>query len=121
MLKPQLELGGPRPKDARELLATVIPGPLDERVRDRIVAETRRSPLALLQLPHGLTYAELAGGSGLLDARSLASRIEDSFRRRLAPLPPDLRRHPGRCGRAGGGAVPRAPRGTAARHRPSTR
>ena len=48
--------------------ATVIPGRLDERVRDRIVAETRGNPLALLELPRGLSAAELAGGFGLPDA-----------------------------------------------------
>jgi DNA-binding CsgD family transcriptional regulator len=89
---PQLALGGLQLKDASELLATAIPGPLDERVRDRIVIETRGNPLALLELPHGLTYAALAGGFGLLGADSLTDGIEDSFRRRLAPLPPDLRR-----------------------------
>ena len=55
---------------------SAIPGRLDERVRDRIVAETRGNPLALLELPRGLTPAELAGGFGLPDARPLASRIE---------------------------------------------
>ena len=55
--------------------------PLDARVRDRIVAETRGNPLALLELPRGLTPAELAGGFGLPDARPLASRIEHSFLR----------------------------------------
>jgi DNA-binding CsgD family transcriptional regulator len=89
---PRLVLGGLRPEDARELLATVIPGPLDERVRDRIVAETRGNPLALLELPRDLTYAELAGGFGLPDAQRLSDRIEDSFRRRLAPLPSDTRK-----------------------------
>ncbi|TCM36207.1 helix-turn-helix transcriptional regulator [Kribbella sp. VKM Ac-2568] len=89
---PRLVVGGLPPEDARELLAAVIPGALDERVRDRIVAETRGNPLALLELPHELGYAELAGGFGLLDAKNLAGRIEDSFRRRLAPLSPDLRR-----------------------------
>ena len=44
-------------------------GALDERVRDQIVAETRGNPLALLELPRGLTPAELAGGFGLPDAR----------------------------------------------------
>ena len=48
--------------DARALLDSVIVGPVDERVRDRIVAETRGNPLALLELPRGLTPAELAGG-----------------------------------------------------------
>jgi DNA-binding CsgD family transcriptional regulator len=89
---PQLVLGGLGPEDARELLARAIPGPLDERVRDRILAETHGNPLALLELPQGLSYAELAGGFGLLGARGLAGRIEDSFRRRLAPLTPDQRR-----------------------------
>jgi predicted ATPase len=88
---PQLVLGGLRREDARELLAGAIPGPLDERVRDRIIAETRGNPLALLELPQGLTYAELAGGFGLPGAQQLSDRIEDSFRRRLAPLSPDTR------------------------------
>jgi hypothetical protein len=89
---PQLELEGLPPEDARELLAVVIPGPLDERVRERIVVETRGNPLALMELPQGLSYAELAGGFGLPGTRGHAGQIEESFRRRIAPLPPDLRR-----------------------------
>ena len=83
---------GLRDGDARALLASAIPGRLDERVRDRIVAETRGNPLALLELPRGLTPAELAGGFGLPDARPLAGRIEQSFLRRLASLPAETRR-----------------------------
>ena len=75
--------------DARLLLDTTIPGPLDERVRDRILAETRGNPLALLELPRGLTPAELAGGFGLPDARPLASRIEHTFLQRVQALPRD--------------------------------
>jgi DNA-binding CsgD family transcriptional regulator len=77
--------------DARELLETVITGPLDERVRDRIVAETRGNPLALLELPRGLTPAELAGGFGLSDGPALSGRIEERFRERLAQLPEPTR------------------------------
>jgi DNA-binding CsgD family transcriptional regulator len=84
-------LHGLRPEHARALLATAIPWPLDESVRDRIVAETRGNPLALLELPRGLTYAELAGGFGLPGGRALSERIERSFRARLAPLPADVR------------------------------
>jgi DNA-binding CsgD family transcriptional regulator len=84
---PELTVDGLRNGDARALLGSVIRGPLDERVRDRIVAETRGNPLALLELPRGLTAAELAGGFGLPDAPALPGRIEDSFRGRLAPLP----------------------------------
>jgi DNA-binding CsgD family transcriptional regulator len=86
-----LVVRGLEERDARALLATVLTGPLDDGVRDRLVAETRGNPLALLELPRGLTPAEMAGGFGLPDASSLASRIEESFRRRLAPLPPSTR------------------------------
>jgi DNA-binding CsgD family transcriptional regulator len=73
--------------DARALLGTVILGPLDARVRDRIVAETRGNPLALLELPRGASAAELAGGFGVPNALPLSSRIEESFLRRLEALP----------------------------------
>ena len=72
---PELAVEGLRDGDARALLARSLPGPLDERVRDRIVAETHGNPLALLELPRGLTPAELAGGFGLPD-RALPGRIE---------------------------------------------
>jgi DNA-binding CsgD family transcriptional regulator len=84
---PELTVDGLRDGDARALLDSAIRAPLDEGVRDRIVAETRGNPLALLELPRGLTAAELAGGFGLPDALALPGRIEDSFLRRLAPLP----------------------------------
>jgi DNA-binding CsgD family transcriptional regulator len=64
----------------------VLRVPLDERVRDRIVAETRGNPLALLELPRAFTPAELAGGFGLPGALSLSDRIEESFQRRLNDL-----------------------------------
>jgi hypothetical protein len=73
--------------DARVLLASVISGRLDEQVRDRIIAEAHGNPLALLELPRGLTSTELAGGFGVPDARLLASRIEESFLGRLRSLP----------------------------------
>jgi DNA-binding CsgD family transcriptional regulator len=88
---PELIVEGLDNHDARALLQTVITGPLDERVRDRIVAETRGNPLALLELPRGRTPAELAGGFGLDGDLALTGRIEESFRERLAPLPPATR------------------------------
>ena len=69
------------------LLASVIPGRLDEPVRDRIIAESGGNPLALLELPHGVTVAELAGGFGVAGPLALAGRIEQSFVRRIARLP----------------------------------
>jgi DNA-binding CsgD family transcriptional regulator len=79
-------------RDARALLESALPSRLDERVLDRIVLETRGNPLALLELPRGLTPAQLAGGFGLPAAVPLPASIEESFTRRLAGLPYDARR-----------------------------
>jgi DNA-binding CsgD family transcriptional regulator len=89
---PRLVVEGLRTDDARALLGSVLRVPLDERVRERLIAETRGNPLALLELPRGLTPAELAGGFGLPDAPGLSGRIEDSFQRRVARLPAETRR-----------------------------
>jgi DNA-binding CsgD family transcriptional regulator/predicted negative regulator of RcsB-dependent stress response len=89
---PELVVDGLGDDDARAVLASVIRWPLDERVRDRIVAETHGNPLALLELPRGLTPAQLAGGFGIPSFAALPGRIEDSFARRLAPLPAATRR-----------------------------
>jgi len=89
---PELTLQGLSDADARTLLASVIPGRLDERVRDRMVAETGGNPLALLELPRGVTAADLAGGFGIAGALTLTGRIEQSFQRRIAPLP-EMTRH----------------------------
>ena len=89
---PELVVDGLRDEDARALLEAALAGPLDERVRDLIVAETRGNPLALLELPRGLTPAELAGGFGLPGAAPLAGQIEESFLRQLDALPAEARR-----------------------------
>jgi DNA-binding CsgD family transcriptional regulator len=89
---PELVVEGLPEDDARALLDSALTGPLDTRVRDQIVAEARGNPLALLELPHGMTRGELAGGFGLPGAGSLTGRIEASFRRRLDALPADTRR-----------------------------
>ena len=89
---PKLALEGLRNGDARALLGSAVRVPLDEQVRERLVAETRGNPLALLELPRGLTAGELAGGFGLVDAPGLSGRIEDSFQRRFAGLSADTQR-----------------------------
>src|SRR3984957_3914550 len=89
---PSLAVEGLPDSDARALLGSVLGVPLDERVRERLVAETHGNPLALLELPRGLTPGELAGGFGLPDAPGLSGRIEDSFQRRFARLPAETQR-----------------------------
>ena len=89
---PELRVEPLGPGDARTLLESVLPAPLDERVLDRIVVETRGNPLALLELPRGLTPTELAGGFGLPVTVPLSASIEESFTRRLDRLHDDARR-----------------------------
>ena len=89
---PELPVRGLDDEDARALLARVIPGRLDERVRDRLIAETRGNPLALLELPRGMSAAELAGGFALPDAVGLPGRIEDHYVRRVGALPGSTQR-----------------------------
>ncbi len=86
---PEMVIEGLPEDDARSLLDSTLTGPLDARVRDQIVSETRGNPLALLELVRGLTPTELAGGFGLPGQAPLSATIEDSFGRRLRALPPD--------------------------------
>jgi DNA-binding CsgD family transcriptional regulator len=89
---PDLEVRGLVNGDARALLASTVPFALDERVRDRILAETRGNPLALVELPRGLTPTQLAGGFGIPEAHDLSKRIEINYARRFRSLPEQARR-----------------------------
>jgi DNA-binding CsgD family transcriptional regulator len=87
-----MPLGGVSGEDARALLATVVPGRLDPRVCDRIVAETSGNPLAMLELPRGMSPAELAAGFGLPPAGGAAAGVESHYAGRLRTLPAPTRR-----------------------------
>jgi DNA-binding CsgD family transcriptional regulator len=89
---PELVVEGLADGDARALLDSVLTGPLDARVRDRVIADTHGNPLALLELPRGLTPAQLTGGFGVRSASPLDGRIEESFGRQLEALPTQTRR-----------------------------
>ncbi len=88
---PALQVDGLDDKDALALLTAAIPGRIDQQVRDQIVAESRGMPLALLELPRGLSQAELAGGFRTPGAGAVVGRIEQSYQRRLGQLPADTR------------------------------
>ncbi len=87
----ELVLSGLAPDDSRELLASALSVPLDAPVRERFIAESRGNPLALLELPPGLSAVQLAGGFGLQDAVHVPGRVEQSFQRRVEELPADTR------------------------------
>jgi len=79
-------------RDARALLESILPVPMDDPVLERLIVETRGNPLAMMELPRGLTSSQLAGGFGMPDAVPLHAGIEESFQRRVAALPRDARR-----------------------------
>ena len=89
---PELLITGLSDGEARELLSSVIPGRIDSRVGDRIVAETRGNPLAVLEVPRNLSAAELAGGFGELTVHRSAGQLEESFVRRIKTLPADTQK-----------------------------
>ncbi len=84
---PELNIRGLSDTDARALLLDNVHGPLDPAVCDQIVFESHGNPLALLELPRTWTPADLAGGFGLPDSQPVASKIEQSYVRRLRSLP----------------------------------
>src|SRR6201988_485301 len=88
----ELRVEGLQEADARALLDSALTGPLDTRVRDQLLAETHGNPLALLELPRGLTTQQLAGGFGLPGAVRLSGGINESFRHRISVLPEPTRR-----------------------------
>lgn len=88
---PKLLVRGIKRVDARALLDAQLTGPIDARIRDQIVVEARGNPLALLELPRGLTPHELAGGFGLPGAVQLSAAIEETFHSRLNALPEQTR------------------------------
>jgi DNA-binding CsgD family transcriptional regulator len=89
---PELVVGGLHEGEARALLESVLAGPLDARVRDQLVSESRGNPLALLEMLRDLTPVELAGGFGFPSRVQRSDSIEETFRRRLEDLPAESRR-----------------------------
>lgn len=89
---PQLVVEGLEDDDARELFHLSLPGAIDRRVSDQLIAEARGNPLALQELPRALTPAEIAGGFTINSAMPLEDRIEQSLLTQFAKLPPDSRR-----------------------------
>ncbi|SDJ00262.1 regulatory protein, luxR family [Lentzea albidocapillata subsp. violacea] len=81
---PGLELRGLDDAEARALLASGPAAVVDDKVRERLLAEARGNPLALLELPK-------AGGFALPDVASVPNRIERSFQERAGRLPADAR------------------------------
>ena len=84
---PQLSVQGLDEPDARALLSRAVPGPLDDRVRDRIIAETEGNPLALIELSQTMSRSERAGGFAPPAGGDLPSQLQEQYLRRISALP----------------------------------
>ncbi|MEU8381132.1 AAA family ATPase, partial [Streptosporangium sp. NPDC048865] len=87
---PRLHLAGLGDGDARTLLGSAVSRNLDDEVLDRLLAESRGNPLALVEFAHEI------GPLGLPDPRDrprtgVADTLEARFVRRLRRLPPGAR------------------------------
>jgi DNA-binding CsgD family transcriptional regulator len=89
---PELTVAGLEAEDARQLLAAAVPGPMDDAVRDRLVAETGGNPLALLELVKSTSEAELAGGFAVPPTTTVSGHLQDRFMTRVRALPEPGRR-----------------------------
>ncbi|MBI3214797.1 MAG: AAA family ATPase [Mycobacterium sp.] len=89
---PEMDVQGLSDADARELLGSVMPAGVDPLVRDRIAAETRGNPLAILEVPRSVSATELAGGFWISGKRSSTDAIEEEFMRRIQALPRQTQR-----------------------------
>ena len=89
---PEMAVGGLDEPDARALWSRAVPGQLHASVRDRLIAETRGSPLALLELARSMSAPERAGGYALPATGDVPTQVEQQYLRRVDALPEATRR-----------------------------
>src|SRR5215472_3583168 len=83
---PELTLAGLDQRSAAHILAARA-RQASPSVRDRLLTEADGNPLALLELPSGLSEEQLQGLVPLPDAIPLTPRLEGLFRQRIGQLP----------------------------------
>jgi DNA-binding CsgD family transcriptional regulator/tetratricopeptide (TPR) repeat protein len=87
---PELVLEGLGSEAAAQLLALSAPTAADP-VREWLLAEAAGNPLGLLELPSGLSEAQLLGRGALPAATPLTSRLRTAFVQRVDRLPAGTR------------------------------
>jgi DNA-binding CsgD family transcriptional regulator len=83
---PELVVDGLDAETAARLLAASAPEAADP-VREWLLAEAAGNPLALLELPIGLSAAQLQGRAALPETTPLSSRLRSAFLQRIDQLP----------------------------------
>jgi DNA-binding CsgD family transcriptional regulator len=87
----ELRVGGLGRDAARKLIESVVVGPIDTFVRERLVGEASGLPLALLDLPTALTPAQLAGSVELPRVLPVGEQLEGRLLGAVCDLPADTR------------------------------
>jgi DNA-binding CsgD family transcriptional regulator len=86
---PALQLGGLDAAAAAELLTRSAGVATDPKVVDLLLSQTRGNALALMEMPAGLTTAQLSGDEPLPDSLPLTRQVESVFLDRVDRLPAD--------------------------------
>ena len=88
---PELPIGGLRDEDARSLLLSHMPGPIDAAVCQQLITESHGNPLALIELGRVSNIADFAGGFGVAASEGVAGKIAQAYEQRLDALPAQTR------------------------------
>ncbi len=83
---PELRVGGLERPDAEALLTRSVPVPFDRQIREQLLTEARGNPLALLELPRGIS-AGSAYYPGATGGETLSNRIERQYASQIKLLP----------------------------------
>ena len=83
---PEIVVGGLPDDDATELLRLTVGGLVDRELAQRIIHETRGSPLGIVELVAGLTAEQLSGREVPPDPLPLSGRLEAHFLRQMGGL-----------------------------------
>jgi DNA-binding NarL/FixJ family response regulator len=86
---PTITVDGLPDAEARELLTSVAAGALNAQAVDRILADTRNNPLALVELGTEYTADQLSGRAVQPEPLPLGQRLQEHFLRQVRSLPPD--------------------------------
>ena len=86
---PAITVDGLPDAEARELLCSVAGGVLSAQAVDRILADTRNNPLALVELGTQYTAEQLSSRAVQPEPLPLGQRLQEHFLRQVRSLPPD--------------------------------
>ncbi len=86
---PTIDVGGLPDDAATQLLSSVVGTPLEPAVMDRVLADTERNPLALVEIGSHFTAGELAARAYQPAPIPVGRQLQNRYLRRVRALPAD--------------------------------